>query len=329
MPHVKTIVPAFLLLFTLALHGWSQTNLVPNPSFEDTVACPSNDNQVYNAQGWVGAVGTPDYYNSCAPAGFVSVPNNWGGYQPAASGNAYCGFGTYGDWVAGTREFIQTTLTTPLTIGTKYYLSFKLSLSVSSGMYFNCATNKTGALLSTYPYYYDFTSDPLPDIAQVYTDSIITDTVGWVQVNGSFIADSSYQYITLGNFFSDALTDTLVIIPDTNYITAYYFIDDICLSTDSSYCANYTYTGIAETSQLNNILVYPNPASNQITIDFGNTPGNVSAMLFNSQGQLIKETLPGSTSVTTLNVQDLANGIYLLQVAIDNSIYQQKIIVNH
>jgi len=114
------------------------------------------------------------------------------------------------------------------------------------------------------------------------------------------------------------------------YCNAYYFIDDVCVSTDSAFCANYNYTGISETSLSNNILIYPNPADNQVYIDLGsNTPGNVTAMLFNAQGQLIKETLPGSTSVTTLNVQDLANGIYLLQAAIDNSIYQQKIIINH
>lgn len=60
--------------------------------------------------------------------------------------------------------------------------------------------------------------------AHVYSDSLLNDTANWVQIKGSFIADSAYQYVVIGNFFDDFNTDTL------NCSSASYaFIDMICV----------------------------------------------------------------------------------------------------
>jgi len=73
------ILITFYLLFCTAYMGFGQTNLVVNPSFEDTVNCPTADNQLYNCVGWT-AYGSVEYFNSCSSSPDVSVPNNWGGY---------------------------------------------------------------------------------------------------------------------------------------------------------------------------------------------------------------------------------------------------------
>src|SRR5436189_139332 len=76
----------FLLLSTSA----SAQNLVPNPSFEDTVACPTTVDQVYKATGWHSYRPSPDYFNTCADsASLFSVPYNAFGYQYPRTGNAY------------------------------------------------------------------------------------------------------------------------------------------------------------------------------------------------------------------------------------------------
>lgn len=120
----------FLILFCCAFQlAAAQTNLVPNPGFEQYSQCPDEVNdlnpvdQVTKATGWSSYRDTPDYFNTCAPTSssttaLVSVPYNGCGYQVPASGNAYCGLSSY---VTNTlyREYLGAQLTSSLTIGQK------------------------------------------------------------------------------------------------------------------------------------------------------------------------------------------------------------------
>ena len=175
-------------------------NLVPNPSFEDTVSCPDNFNQVARCLGWSVSKDSPDYFHSCDTQGFgVSIPLNAFGYQQAATGNAYCGFYTFNS-PATYREIIGTQLTSALNIAEKYYISFKVSLGDPVFNLLDCASNKIGALFSTVPY---SLANPAPinNFSHVYSASVIVDSINWVTISGSFVADSAYQYIHLGCFF--------------------------------------------------------------------------------------------------------------------------------
>lgn len=137
------------------------------------------------------------------------------------------------------------------------------------------ATNKLGILFSTIDYGIFYPS-PVNNYAQVYTDSIITDTLSWVPIRGSFIADSNYSFITIGSFFTDAFVDSLQILG--TLCRAYYYVDDICVSTDSAYCYNYVYTAINESTNPFDISVYPNPAIDVVNIafDFSYEPHDIS-----------------------------------------------------
>jgi len=44
----------FLLIFTVFFtsHSYTQVNLVDNPSFEDTISCPTGYHQINRAFGW-------------------------------------------------------------------------------------------------------------------------------------------------------------------------------------------------------------------------------------------------------------------------------------
>lgn len=131
-----------LILFLLSQFSIAQINLVPNPSFEDTVACPDAGGQFGNAADWHVAENTPDYFNRCCLLPIFSVPDNTFSTRDAASGNAYCGFYTYST-VAFYREKISVELIQPLIIGTKYYVSAKISsVKTIINQLSNCATNK-------------------------------------------------------------------------------------------------------------------------------------------------------------------------------------------
>lgn len=86
-------IKIFLLLLFFASVGNDQINLVPTPSFEDTVSCPSFiDNML--VQNWSSFGNIPDYYFGCSTTGMI-VPNAVFGFQYANIGKAFCGVITY------------------------------------------------------------------------------------------------------------------------------------------------------------------------------------------------------------------------------------------
>jgi gliding motility-associated-like protein len=91
------------------------TSLIPNSSFEDFTSC---QNDAIPLPGWVEANQlSPDYYNQACNSDWVNVP------QPYPDGN-----GVVGQIVMdGGSEYIGTCLTGPLTAGTTYQLTFKIT----------------------------------------------------------------------------------------------------------------------------------------------------------------------------------------------------------
>ena len=218
----------------------AQGNLVLNPSFEDTIACPNSVGQINLASNWSAYALSPDYFNSCNANQF-SVPTNFGGYQKAATCNAYCGLICYAGQGAGlsnTREFVGGNLASAVVIGQKYFVSLKVSLCLNATT-LNCASNNIGINFSIIAYN-PGTGNPAPisNSAKVFVTSIVVDSVNWIKISGSFIADSAYSHIIIGNFFNDANTDTLLMDGGSSWKYAYYYLDDVCVSTDSMICKN-------------------------------------------------------------------------------------------
>jgi hypothetical protein len=330
MVKIIKILLSILILFTITVNGFAQ-NLVPNPSFEDTAYCVTGPTDIQAALGWESYADSPDYFHPCTSDPYVSVPNNWGGYQQPASGNAYSALGTFSSafGLVNVREYIGRDLSTPLTIGTKYFVSFKVSLSISSTIWVNCATNNIGAGFSTIPYNYSTNPLSVTNNPKVYCDSIITDTLNWVQIFGSFTADSSYQYIVLGNLFDDSSTDTLIVdssaSPYPNCF-AYYYIDDVCVSTDSSYAANYVYTAIQEELLKDNFNIYPNPITDYFTIDNSLFNEPYDLVIYNTLGQKLYEEKDISTDTKTINVNHFTKGLLIINIKSKNQSKNYKLL---
>src|SRR3569832_155596 len=127
-------------------------NLVPNPSFEDTVLCPDNLDQVNRAIGWSSFRLTPDYFNLCSGSLYSDVPQNNFDFQYPRTGHGYGGFfafTTSGNY----REYIGIQLTQPLIAGNTYYASMYVNrVANTSGQQKNIATNKLGIRFTTIPY---------------------------------------------------------------------------------------------------------------------------------------------------------------------------------
>jgi len=311
---------SFLLLSVCFSFG--QVNLVPNPSFEDTLGCPQGypdlDTKCNN---WKSFRATPDYMNNCSS--MCGYYNQYGFQQPH-SGTAYAGFASYQTTLPNAREHIGVQLTSPLTIGTKYYISFFASPAFN--VQANVATNKLGAFLTTYLY-----SDPngtfsLPNTCKVKTDSIVKDSINWTKVSGSFVSDSSYQYMVIGNFFDDNNIDTSHFKNlGFGYYLSYYYLDDVCITTDSLY--NESWTNILANKDHSWIAeVYPNPSSEILNVKANQVIDQVQ--IISPMGQKIVE-IRINKNFCSFSIADIPNGIYFLKVKIKNYFSNSIIHISH
>lgn len=322
---MKTKYALAVVMFLVAVCK-GQINLVPNPGFENYVQCPVSINQSITTTSWSSYGGTSDYYNSCANANFcgVSVPFNMGGIQNAASGNAYCGFIAYmNPSVLGTgnvREYIGTQLISPLVVGKKYYVSFKVSLAEGSCFDFNIACNKLGVRFITYNLPY-LSLPAVPNAAHVFTNTIISDTSNWVKVQGSFIADSAYNRILCGNFFNDINTSTLSIGSPAKQ--AYYYIDDVVVSTDSLS----EITGLEETQTEVAEVISPNPATDYITIKIPDQALYAKFTMYDAMGKQVLSVL--LSDKTTINTEGIQNGLYVAQIVTNKRTSYYRVLVRH
>ncbi|WP_343764437.1 PKD domain-containing protein, partial [Gangjinia marincola] len=127
-------------------------NLLPNPSFENPSTCPvfSNSTTINDFYpDWTRpTLTTPDGYHPCGDPE-LGTPNNYFGFQDPADGNGYAGMYVLSQF--GSREYIQTELTTPLASGNTYSVRVRFSqadntsLAVDQiGIYFSTLEVSTG-----------------------------------------------------------------------------------------------------------------------------------------------------------------------------------------
>ena len=297
----KLIVSILVLLFAQFSHA---QNLVPNPSFEDTVYCPNTVMQVAACEHWRTLRETPEYFNSCSGLSQVGVPANSYGYQPARTGNGYMGGFSFFNIQNGLREIFGCHLIDPLVIGQKYYVSFYVNMA--DNINFRTAINKIGVLFATDSTNYNY-PNLLPNFAHVYTDSIISDTLNWTFVSGSFIADSAYNFVGIGCFFSFANIDTLNLLGNASH--SYYFYDDICVSADSLTC--FVTTDVNEINNEDVILVYPNPFNEVLNISCKENELCEIFLYDITSRKLLYQEFKNAIELSTAA---LANGIYFYEV---------------
>jgi hypothetical protein len=315
-----------LLILTFACTFCNaQINLVPNPSFEDTVGCPIGGLVVDYAVGWHSYKLTPDYFNNCNST-VVGVPSNYMGFQHARTGVAYAGFITISFGSMNNKEIIGAQLNQQMQVGQTYYVSFYVNRAYNPATFYNynnLATNKIGVRFSTISYP-NFWTEPIPinDTAHVYTNTIITDTVNWVKISGTFTADSAYNYIAIGNFYTDSHTSIIQL--DSIATLAYYYIDDICVSTDSNYCNSIS--GITNIDFKNPMKIFPNPLQSELNIE---SIGFTDIEIYDDIGKLVFEKkFIDAIYRTKIQLPNLCKGLYVVKIKTLMSYYTKKIIHN-
>lgn len=311
---IAIVVIITIVAIIFPIQSYAQINLIPNSSFEDTVNCPVNlsgmyGEQIYALTDWFPAAESPDYLNSCSN-NQANVPSGGFGYQFARSGQAYVGFFTIAQSSSqpNYREYVGVRLNQTLSIGTKYYFQGYIAAAYGGFQNMRYFSNNIGVLLSKE--YFEAQQNPLiPNNTSTGNfDSILTDTTIWVPFQFSFIADSAYEYLYLGNFYDNLNTDSILPFGFTSAQGAYYFMDDLCLSIDSNFCE--TILSI-NNKQENPFIIYPNPTTSHLF--FINVKQSQMLFIYDLIGRhIFSHYLKMEDSI--LNISNLPAGNYFIKL---------------
>ncbi|HRH70263.1 MAG TPA: T9SS type A sorting domain-containing protein [Flavobacteriales bacterium] len=253
-------------------------SLIPNGSFEQTDTCLLGISFEWtSSQGptaWFSAYLHPDHLQGCLNYGAANgLPLNQFTFQEPLDGNSCIGLFSYvQSGVEEQREWAMVELLEPLLVGETYYASLYANAAFGGNAQYPqiwLATNNIGMLFTTQSREWDFGDGypSAPNIAHIRRTAILADTVGWTLVSGSFVADSAYRYVMIGNFFNNAQTDTLHFAAPNSvfpwYPRSYTLIDKVCVTSKPDGCdMEHGIGGLLGASA----GLYPNPATNQLWI---------------------------------------------------------------
>ncbi|MBK6985784.1 MAG: T9SS type A sorting domain-containing protein [Bacteroidetes bacterium] len=307
---MRRLVFLSFILFYFVAKPQAQ-NLIQNGSFEifDSIDCGGGGFDNYSMIGtphvvnnWY-SLNSPDYFNSTCFAGGFNVPYSYFGHCYSKQGNAYAGgiafTGNY-----ETKEYIYQQLSVPLQAGKIYCLSFYASRA--DGV--THAVNNIGAYFSASipPLVSNYYVNATPQVLN--QSGFITDTISWTEIQGCFTALGGEQYITIGNFNSNANTDTLFVgsvnqTPST-FKYAYYYIDDVTLIDQST-------VGFNELDKGKSFDIYPNPTNSILNIESNNQQlQNATIEMKNTLGQIVYFDVYAHQ----IHISDLPSGIYFITI---------------
>jgi hypothetical protein len=212
-------------------------NYVNNGSFEDLYDCQL-PNPLTKARYWRGIDSSgpmPRVFSTCP--GFLNVPLNAYTYQWPKSGEVYAGatfFCLPASCQNSNRLYLRNRLKQNLQHGKTYCVSF----------YVNICENSTYGMDGFGAYFEDDQLDTITktNIPLTYlspqvenpANNVITDTLNWTVITGTFIANGHEKHLVIGNFKPDSAIDTVLI--NSTHLPAVFtdvVIDDVsCIELD-------------------------------------------------------------------------------------------------
>jgi Secretion system C-terminal sorting domain len=224
---MSKLLKKLLLISTILIHYncWSQVNLVPNNSFEDTVTNFEyfiGPNTLHN---WASIDSAADFFcwwtiftMDFGPINMSGkLPNTQLFYQYPRTGRCIAGITTYVKDSAGIhfdRSIMRTSLKHKLIAGKKYCAKMYVNAPPTNGY----QTNGVGlyfdnGMLDSVVAKGDSSGKYWWVQPQAQCPFIINDTVNWVSFSNSFVANGTETYLTIGNYVPDSLLLKEVVLP--------------------------------------------------------------------------------------------------------------------
>ena len=200
-----------VFLFGLNSHAQRIGNYVNNGSFESHNVCTSTS--LLKAKYWTG-IDSLCYGGILRSVCYGQIPSNFGTYQYPHSGQSYLHSGFYYPINSiHQRTYSKNRLKSTLKSGKTYCVKFFVNITNKStygmdgfGAYFG--NNNIDTI--------SYCNIPLSYITpqiQNPKGNIITDTLNWVAISGTFTANGTEKFLLLGNYLSNNEVDTLMINP--------------------------------------------------------------------------------------------------------------------
>ena len=315
----------FLLIWSNSL---GQFNYVPNPSFESLDTCPYlpasvQSNGINYAIPWFQPCvqNSSDYFNSCATSSDWSVPNNYFGYQLAKSGVAYAGIVLRTASNSNYREYLEVELIDTLQQNHLYCLSFNLNIANGCMVATDAIHAHLSNVMTTQSSLLSMLN--LPKTVSNLTNNFLIDSLGWMEIKGIFTANGGEKYLTIGNFDNDTVAQT-VNVNYGNLTYAYYYVDDVSLINCDSL------TSINEHNE-ETISVFPNPASEMLTISSSNPIQLKYIGIISLDGKRVKHYQPGNAKLNSfeLDVSGIQTGLYFLRLQTEKGLVTKKIMISN
>jgi len=184
------------------------SSLIPNSSFEDRSCCPSGYSALNCADTWIQASDpTSDYWNTCGTAGSGF---DGGASLPPPDGNGFVGFINMSGW----QEYVGACLTSPMTAGQTYDMSFFMGY-----------TNNSPALNLT------FYGTPNCGDLPFNGDDCPTGQGGWIQLGQTAVGGPlGWEPITMT--FTPSIDINAIVMGGgcgSGGARSYYYMDDLTL----------------------------------------------------------------------------------------------------
>ncbi len=184
-----------------------------------------------------------------------------------------------------------------------------------------------GNIVSVLKYSYAGYTDVYPHgLTKTVTGYLFND--GFINQTDSNGVDCVSQLTTATMQYPQiSILDTIAYLVDSGPVQRYYFhpptqLDTITISS-SNFCVNTSVPNIVANREA--LLVYPNPASNQLTISNGQL-ANGEVVIVTVFDVLGKVQLEQKITANTFDISTLAAGIYMLQVQQGDTVFYGRFV---
>ncbi len=318
--------------------SWTFTGGNPNISNAQNPKVIYNTSGVYNVKLKVTNIAGSDSisYSNYITVNHVSYGSisptvcNTGSYTSPSGLHTWYSGGIYHDTIPNNIG-CDSIITINLTLSYNTYASI---FPVSCSNYVSPSGNHIWASSGTY-------QDTIPNylgcdsIISVYLTINSVDTS--VTINGIQLTSNAYgatyKWLNCSNGFS--------IIPGENNqsytpVSSGNYAVEVTQSTcvDTSTCHQITIIGINNFNQNKTISIYPNPASDILTLKIDrNSHSELTMNIYNVIGVLVKTEIlkqglaPYQTVQQQFNIRDLSNGVYMIEIKSDDGSENQKLII--
>lgn len=220
----------------------------------------------------------------------------------------------------GGKEYATTQLTDPMAMGGRYQVQLFISngipnLNGDSGT--GWGLDGFGIGLSTHePVQYNYAMVPPTAVTTITIDTVLFKEE-WVEYSAIVLADSNYQYLTIGNF-KEAENEMVQFYPESSmFNTAYYFIDDVSvIRLDTADAVFEWEDGVSAFSQ----------DDDQVRLVLDGRVRNASVLLYDMAGREVGHTT-GNGNALTLSIGLLPKGVYILRLQSNMGIASRKFVI--